>query len=156
MKAGKKGVNKDTTRNYITMIREAFEMTDLPAYRTLPCFPSFFQVQEHRRFRSIAAVLTKRRIVPFYNSRGTSYLQTPIQNSRGGAWITGVLERETLCPGRFVARYTLFTFVAMLLQRFDVELPVLQKLPSLTEGRPLLGVMGADDDLAIKLKPGAA
>ena len=60
---------------------------------------------------------------------------------------------QTLCPGRLVAQQTVFIFVAMLLHRFNIEIEMPQKFPSPDEGKPVLGIMGTDDDLAVRLTP---
>ena len=60
---------------------------------------------------------------------------------------------RTLCPGRFMAQQSVFIFVAMLLNRFDVTLATPQSFPRPDEGKPVLGVMGSKDDLAVRLTP---
>lgn len=59
---------------------------------------------------------------------------------------------QTLCPGRFVAQQTILTFVAIVLHEFDIELAFPQTFPRADEGRPVLGVMGSLDDLAVRIK----
>ena len=61
----------------------------------------------------------------------------------------------TLCPGRYVARQSVITFVAMLLQRYEIELARPQTMPRLEEGYPVLGLMGSKegDDLVVRLRP---
>ena len=60
----------------------------------------------------------------------------------------------TMCPGRFIAKHSTIAFVAMMLQRFDVEPAVKQSFPRLEEGNPVLGIMSTKDgdDLSIRLK----
>ena len=61
----------------------------------------------------------------------------------------------TLCPGRFIAKQTVISFVAMLIQQYDVVLVGQQKFPRFEEGNPVLGVMSSKrgDDLSIQLTP---
>ena len=66
---------------------------------------------------------------------------------------------STYCPGRFIARQEVVTFVALVLHRFDIELAekdgIPQPFPRLDEGKPCLGVMGpaAGNDLIVRVKP---
>ena len=61
----------------------------------------------------------------------------------------------TLCPGRYVAKQSVITFVVMLLQRYEIELARPQTMPRLEEGYPVLGLMGSKegDDLVVRLRP---
>ena len=61
-------------------------------------------------------------------------------------------EGQTLCPGRFAAQQTILTFVATLLHEFDLELAFPQSFPRVDEWRPVLGIMGSLDDVAITIK----
>lgn len=60
---------------------------------------------------------------------------------------------KTMCPGRFVAKRSVLLFVAMLVQRFDIEMDGYQSMPAADEGKPVLGIMSIkdDDDLRVKL-----
>ena len=59
----------------------------------------------------------------------------------------------TMCPGRFIAKQAVVTFIAMMLQRFDIEPASKQNFPRLEEGNPVLGIMSTKDgdDLLIRL-----
>ena len=61
----------------------------------------------------------------------------------------------TLCPGRYAAKQTVITFVAMLLRRYEIKLAGSQKMPRLEEGYPVLGLMSSKegDDLLVKIRP---
>lgn len=61
---------------------------------------------------------------------------------------------NTLCPGRYVAKRTVVMFVAMLLQRFDVEMVGDQPIPATEEGKPVLGIMSVKEgeDLKVRIK----
>ena len=61
----------------------------------------------------------------------------------------------TLCPGRYVAKQAVITFVAMLVQRYEIELTEPQTMPRLEEGYPVLGLMASKDgdDLSVRLRP---
>lgn len=48
---------------------------------------------------------------------------------------------KTMCSGRFLARFSVTTFVATLLARFDVKLVGNPPFPRADEGRPVLGTM---------------
>lgn len=62
---------------------------------------------------------------------------------------------KTMCSGRFLARFSVTTFVATLLHRFDIELVGNPRLPRADEGRPVLGTMSirAGDDFKVRLIP---
>jgi cytochrome P450 len=62
---------------------------------------------------------------------------------------------QTMCSGRFLARFSVTTFVATLLQRFDVELVGNPRLPEADEGRPVLGIMSIKKghDFKVRLSP---
>ena len=66
---------------------------------------------------------------------------------------------STFCPGRFIARSQVTAFVAMILNRFDVQLASSnsqgQKFPRMEEGKPSLGVMGPikSNDLIVNVRP---
>lgn len=62
---------------------------------------------------------------------------------------------KTMCSGRFLARFSVTTFVATLLRRFDVELVQGQSFPRPDEGRPVLGTMSIreGDDFKVRLTP---
>ncbi|KID66300.1 Cytochrome P450, partial [Metarhizium hybridum] len=48
---------------------------------------------------------------------------------------------KTMCSGRFIARFSVTSFVATFLHRFDVELVGSPRFPRADEGRPVLGTM---------------
>ena len=62
---------------------------------------------------------------------------------------------STLCSGRFVARYEVLAFVALLVNRFDVSLVEGQRFPRFDRSKPGLGIMETKqgDDLRIELRP---
>lgn len=64
---------------------------------------------------------------------------------------------QTMCSGRYLARFSATTFVAMLLQRFDVEMvgSSSPKMPVADEGRPVLGIMSIKkgEDFNVRLSP---
>lgn len=66
----------------------------------------------------------------------------------------------TLCPGRFVARHSIFSAVALMLNRYDVALDgrlgtPMQAFPRVDEAKPGLGAVGPGhgDDVFIRLRP---
>lgn len=66
----------------------------------------------------------------------------------------------TLCPGRFVARHSIFAAVALMLNRYDVALDAslgtpLQPFPRVDEAKPGLGAVGPGhgDDVFVRLRP---
>jgi cholesterol 7alpha-monooxygenase len=73
----------------------------------------------------------------------------------------------TYCPGRFLAKREVMTFVALLIYRFDIALAVNPTLlanedktakpafPQLEEQKPCLGIMGPvkDHDVCLRVKP---
>ncbi|KND88582.1 7-alpha-hydroxycholest-4-en-3-one 12-alpha-hydroxylase [Tolypocladium ophioglossoides CBS 100239] len=64
---------------------------------------------------------------------------------------------KTMCSGRFLARFSVTTFVATLLRRFHVELVGQPAFPRADEGRPVLGTMSIreGDDFKVRLTPKA-
>lgn len=63
---------------------------------------------------------------------------------------------KTICSGRFLAKFTVTTFVATLLRRFDVEkVQRHSKFPRADEGRPVLGIMSIkeEDEFEVRLLP---
>ena len=62
---------------------------------------------------------------------------------------------KTMCSGRFLARFSVTTFVATLLRRFDVELVEGPAIPRADEGRPVLGTMSImeGNDFKVRLTP---
>lgn len=53
----------------------------------------------------------------------------------------------TYCPGRFIAKGEVLTFVALVLERFDVEVAKQESggtatFPQIEDGKPCLGIMG--------------
>ncbi|TVY90633.1 Beta-amyrin 11-oxidase [Lachnellula willkommii] len=62
---------------------------------------------------------------------------------------------QTMCSGRFLAGYSVTTFAATLLQRFDIELVGNPPIPQADEGRPVLGIMSIKEgqDFNIRISP---
>ena len=72
---------------------------------------------------------------------------------------------STYCPGRFIARQEVVTFIGLVLGRFDVQMAPSnsvggkhgspQLFPQLEEGKPCLGVMGPakGGDLVVRVRP---
>ncbi|KAF2730929.1 putative cytochrome p450 [Polyplosphaeria fusca] len=62
---------------------------------------------------------------------------------------------KTTCSGRFLARFSVTTFVATLLRRFDVEMKGNPPFPEADEGRPVLGIMSIKkgSDFKVELQP---
>ncbi|TGJ81870.1 hypothetical protein E0Z10_g6893 [Xylaria hypoxylon] len=60
---------------------------------------------------------------------------------------------KTMCSGRFLARFSVTTFVATLLARFDVELVGNPSFPRPDQGRPVLGTISVKegDDVRVKI-----
>lgn len=46
-----------------------------------------------------------------------------------------------MCPGRFVAKQAVVTFIAMALHRFNLSLDGSQPFPTAKEGNPVIGLM---------------
>jgi cytochrome P450 len=59
---------------------------------------------------------------------------------------------KTMCSGRFLARFSVTTFVATLLRRFDVQLVGNPPFPMPDEGRPVLGTMSVKEGFDFKVK----
>lgn len=62
---------------------------------------------------------------------------------------------KTLCSGRFLARFSVMSFVATILRRFDVEMVGNPSFPQADEGRPVLGIISIKDgqDFNVRLTP---
>lgn len=62
---------------------------------------------------------------------------------------------QTMCSGRFLARFSVTTFVATLLQRFEVEMVGNPPLAEADKGRPVLGIMSIKEgqDFNIRVSP---
>ena len=58
----------------------------------------------------------------------------------------------TQCPGRFLARYMVFSFVALVLHRYDVSLAMPQPMPQGSKEKPAVGIVDGDRDLLIRFK----
>lgn len=60
---------------------------------------------------------------------------------------------KTMCSGRFLARFSVTTFVATLLRRFDVQIVGNPPFPRADEGRPVLGTMSIKegDDFKVRI-----
>ena len=61
---------------------------------------------------------------------------------------------QTMCPGRFVAKNAVVTFIAMLFHRYELELAHEQRFPRAEMGNPVLGIMANKngDDLMVRFK----
>lgn len=59
---------------------------------------------------------------------------------------------KTLCPGRHLARSMVFSFVAILLRRYNVELAKPQEFPKYEECKPAIGIIGGFGDVLLKLQ----
>lgn len=59
---------------------------------------------------------------------------------------------NTMCPGRHVAKRAVLVFVAMLLQRFDIEMDGYQPMPEAEEGKPVLGIMSIKENQDLKVR----
>jgi cytochrome P450 len=61
----------------------------------------------------------------------------------------------TICPGRFKAKQAVLCYVAMVLQRFDIEVAGPRRFPTMEEGNPVLGIMSNKDgdDILVRLTP---
>lgn len=64
---------------------------------------------------------------------------------------------KTLCSGRFLAKYSVTTFVATILRRFDLEMVGNPRFPKGDEGRPVLGIISIKEghDYRVRLTPRA-
>jgi cytochrome P450 len=62
---------------------------------------------------------------------------------------------STICPGRFIAKRTVTTFVALVLRRFDITLAGEQHFPVADFWRPVLGIMDSKlgEDVRVRLIP---
>ncbi|KAI3328325.1 putative cytochrome p450 [Ustulina deusta] len=62
---------------------------------------------------------------------------------------------KTTCSGRFLARFSVTTFIATLLRRFDIEMVGNPPFPRADEGRPVLGIMSIKEgeDFRVRLSP---
>ncbi|KAI5919907.1 putative cytochrome p450 [Camillea tinctor] len=58
---------------------------------------------------------------------------------------------KTMCSGRFLARFSVTTFVATLLRRFDVQVVGNPPFPKADEGRPVLGTMSVKEGYDFKV-----
>ena len=58
----------------------------------------------------------------------------------------------TLCPGRFLAKHMGLSFVALVLDRYDVCLAEPQAFPKCMESKPAIGIMSGDGGLKIRLR----
>ena len=54
---------------------------------------------------------------------------------------------STYCPGRVIARQEVFVFIALLLDRLDIELAPDQVFPRLDDTQPSIGVTGPRPDM---------
>lgn len=61
----------------------------------------------------------------------------------------------TMCPGRYLAKQSVISFVVVLLHSYDIELFGHQKFPRLEDGYPVLGIMSSKerDDLLVRISP---
>jgi cytochrome P450 len=76
-----------------------------------------------------------------------SLLKSPSWRPFGGG--------ATMCPGRFVAKQAVVSFMAMVLNRYNIALDGPQPFPSAKEGNPVLGLMSnlQGSDLQVRLTP---
>ena len=58
---------------------------------------------------------------------------------------------NTYCPGRFLAKQEVYTLVALMLYRFEIEL-VDENLPTVNEAEPSLGAMKPIGDIRVKIR----
>jgi cytochrome P450 len=65
---------------------------------------------------------------------------------------------KTTCSGRFLAKFSVTTYVATLLRRFDIIMIGHPPFPKADEGRPVLGIMSIKEgsDFKIELRPRSA
>lgn len=54
---------------------------------------------------------------------------------------------STYCPGRVIARQEIYIFLALLLDRMDIELAPDQNFPQLDDTQPSIGVTGPRPDM---------
>ena len=61
---------------------------------------------------------------------------------------------ETMCPGRFVAKQAVVTFVAMVLRRFEVEVEGGREFPRTDDSKPVVGMVSArdGDDVLLRVR----
>lgn len=62
---------------------------------------------------------------------------------------------KTTCSGRYLARFSVTTYVATLLHRFDIKMVGNPPFPKADEGRPVLGIMSIKkgSDFKVELSP---
>ena len=62
---------------------------------------------------------------------------------------------QHLCPGRFVATHTVFTFIALALNRYELQIDGQKAFPRANERKPGLGCLGPmrEDEVTLILKP---
>ena len=62
---------------------------------------------------------------------------------------------QHLCPGRFVAKQTVFAFIALTLSRYDIQLDESYAFPRADERKPGLGCLGPlkGDQVRLTLRP---
>jgi hypothetical protein len=59
---------------------------------------------------------------------------------------------NTMCPGKYMAKRSVLLFIAMLLQRFDIEMDGYQPIPAPEEGKPVLGLMSVKDGEELRVR----
>ncbi|KAM0247338.1 hypothetical protein ACHAQJ_009895 [Trichoderma viride] len=59
---------------------------------------------------------------------------------------------NTMCPGKYMAKRSVLLFIAMLLQRFDIEMDGYQPIPAADEGKPVLGIMSIKDNKDLRVR----
>lgn len=57
----------------------------------------------------------------------------------------------TLCPGRHLAKYMVFVFLADVLHRFDLSLDGSQDFPKAQQDRPTIGILSSKTDIQIRI-----
>ena len=72
--------------------------------------------------------------------------------TRGGSW-RPFGGGTTQCPGRFVAKQAVISFVAMLLRRFNIKVDGPQPFPEGQLGVPVLGIMSNKSELKVHITP---
>jgi cytochrome P450 len=59
---------------------------------------------------------------------------------------------KTLCPGRPLAKWMVFPFVAIVFRRYEVRLAKPQNFPRYEECKPAIGIISGCDDLILKVR----
>ena len=59
---------------------------------------------------------------------------------------------STLCPGRHLAKYMVFVFIADVLHRFDLSLDGEQDFPRAQQDRPTIGILNGESDIRVRIR----